>query len=184
MSIRLDESDKEAGRLRQMRGEIRHGNAERYGVATVTVEVGEIGNAKMDVVNVYMVEGEYSKPVYRVDEERQTYSNYEDAMDRAKAKAETIEKNLMAEKDNKIKWEKNSDNRFFYTVKVSHPDMAFDSRYRIEVIGDSVEFIDYQAFGSDNKTRKTFDSNEEARKWAREKKQEITEELENEGWTN
>lgn len=97
MTIRTDESDKEAGRLRQMRSEIRNGQVERYGVATVTVEAGEIGNAKMDVVNVYMIEGEYGKPIYRVDEERQTYSKYADAISRAKAKAETIEENFREE---------------------------------------------------------------------------------------
>lgn len=83
-----------------------------------------------------------------------------------------------------IKWEKKPGDRFHYTLRVSHPDKAFDSRYKIEVIGNSAEFIDYQAFGSDNKTRKTFESNSEALSWAQNKKRKVTRRLEKEGWRN
>ena len=83
-----------------------------------------------------------------------------------------------------LTWEKKSDNRFHYTLRASNPDKAFDTRYKIEVIGNNAEFIDYQAFGNDNKTRKTFDTNKEAVEWARNKKEMLTKKLEGEGWRN
>lgn len=83
-----------------------------------------------------------------------------------------------------LTWERKSDNRFHYTLRASNPDKAFDTRYTIDVIGDSAEFIDHQPFGNDKKTRKTFDSNREAVDWAKSKKREVTRELEREGWRN
>lgn len=83
-----------------------------------------------------------------------------------------------------LTWEKKSNDRFHYTLRASNPDRAFDTRYKIEVIGNNAEFIDYQAFGSDNKTRKTFDSNKDAVKWAKNKKRKLTKKLEREGWRN
>ena len=86
--------------------------------------------------------------------------------------------------DNSLEWEKQAQDRFYYTLRASHPDRPFDTRYRIEVIGNSAEFIDHQPFGSDKKTRKTFDTNQEALPWAKKKKRETTRELENDGWRN
>jgi phosphopantothenoylcysteine synthetase/decarboxylase len=83
-----------------------------------------------------------------------------------------------------ITWNKQTEDRFHYTLEVEHPEMAFESRFKIDVIGNNVQFIDYQAFGSDNKTRKTFESHKEAVEWAENKKEQLSMELKEEGWEN
>lgn len=100
---------------------------------------------------------------------------------RTKRNNVTKKRKFDADESLPLTWDKISSNRFHHSLRVKHPNKVGNRKYTIDVISNRVE-ISKLIGNSRDKTRRTFDSNEEALEYAKKRKRNITKELKSEGW--